>query len=93
MSCCPGGRAQPPAPVDPQPPPLGVRVAAAAAAAVRFALGGMRVLGPAEQQARMAACDGCPWRRGDECRACGCVLSIKSWMPAEHCPHGRWPRA
>ncbi len=73
------------------PPALPAKAWAAMTAVARFALGGLRVLPVEDQQARAAVCEGCPYRRDDQCRACGCVLSIKTWMPAEHCPHGLWP--
>ncbi len=85
----------PPVPAPPNtytPPPLPVRAFAAMTAAARFALGGLRVLSNEDQRARAAVCDGCPHRKGDQCTACGCVLSIKTWMPAEPCPHDLWPK-
>ena len=91
MSCssCPK---YPTPPADHTPPSLPAQAWAAMTAAARFTLGGLRVLPVADQQARVAVCDGCPYRRGDQCTACGCVLSIKTWMPAEHCPHSLWPQ-
>ena len=80
------------APARPSPPPLPARVWSAMSAAARFALGGFRVLSADEQAARAAVCEGCPNRKGDQCTACGCVLSIKTWMPAEHCPRDLWPK-
>ena len=93
MSCdsCPGNRAQTPAPAH-TPPSLPAKVWSAMTAAARFTLGGMRTLSAEQQAARAAVCEGCAHRKGDECTACGCTLSLKTWMPAEHCPHNLWPK-
>ena len=92
MPCdsCPKA-AFPAPPPNQSPPPLTVQAFTAMTAAARFMLGGFRVLPSDEQQRRAAVCEGCPYRKGDQCTACGCVLSIKTWMPAEHCPHNLWP--
>lgn len=90
MACnsCPK---DPAPPTNYTPPSLPSRAFAAMSAAARFALGGFRVLSNEDQQARARVCETCPRRSGDQCTACGCVLSIKTWMPGEHCPQNLWP--
>lgn len=92
MAC--NGCPKPPEPQASQaavPPSFPRQALAVMTAAAKFALGGMRVLSVEDQAARMKACEGCPHKKGDMCASCGCILSIKSWMPGEHCPTGRWP--
>jgi hypothetical protein len=89
---CPHGNTPPAPPPGHTPPSLAAQAFTAMTAAARFALGGFRVLSNEAQAARAQVCEGCPYRRGDQCTACGCTLSIKTWMPAEHCPHDLWPK-
>jgi hypothetical protein len=92
-SSCPGKTQAPPVPEGHQTPGMLHQVSTAMTAAARFVLSGMKTLPMAEQQARMDVCSGCNWKRDDQCLACGCVLSIKSWLPGEFCPHGLWPKS
>lgn len=60
-------------------------------AAVRFVTGGMTTVTSDLQQRRVKTCQGCDQFNGSLCGACGCLISAKSWLPAESCPLQKWP--
>lgn len=73
------------------PPDMVAQLKSATAAFIRFiASGGVRST-KAERAARMDICKICPEHQAGRCQACGCFVSVKSWMPEEHCPLGKWP--
>lgn len=39
---------------------------------------------------RMEICNGCEFRKGEKCRACGCFLALKTSLTTETCPKGKW---
>lgn len=45
-----------------------------------------------EKNKRMAICKGCEFfdELNNVCNKCGCYLSFKTWLKAEHCPIGKW---
>ena len=45
-----------------------------------------------EAERRLDICRSCPFFRKDDerCSKCGCYLSSKTYLKAEHCPVGKW---
>ncbi len=74
----------------PQPPSLTRMVTSATQSAIQFAAGGGKVLRADEQQARMNTCRSCDELAGARCHACGCFVAVKTWLPHERCPLGKW---
>jgi len=62
----------------------------AASAAARFATSGLQRVSAVTRQERLAQCTGCMQFKGTRCAACGCVIAVKNWLPAETCPIGKW---
>ncbi len=57
----------------------------------RYVGSGMRTV-PAEVSARrLKTCADCPHHTGNRCRLCGCFTKLKTQLPHERCPLGRWP--
>jgi hypothetical protein len=75
-----------------QPPSLLTKAASLAAAVVKHAAGGFQQTTPAEFDARLAVCAGCPEFTGNSCRKCGCGLRAKASMRTESCPLAKWPK-
>jgi tetratricopeptide (TPR) repeat protein len=42
------------------------------------------------RQRRLNTCGACPHHTGIRCRLCGCFTHVKTWMPHEACPIGKW---
>lgn len=44
------------------------------------------------QQYRYDICRSCDklYKPTDNCKVCGCLMKIKTWMPAQACPIGKW---
>jgi ferredoxin-thioredoxin reductase catalytic subunit len=61
---------------------------AAARAALAFTRSGGKTVSAEVHQERNAHCLGCIHRDEalNRCKACGCFLYLKTWMPAEKCP-------
>jgi len=82
-----------PVPATPLTPIQKIRNAAKAFAA--FVRSGGKLLDAPTVAARLAVCDGCEHRqrflRVDTCGICSCALRLKSQLPTEHCPKGKWP--
>jgi tetratricopeptide (TPR) repeat protein len=57
---------------------------------LQFAGSGMKTAAPQTQNARLQTCAGCPHHTGVRCRLCGCFTAIKTKMPHESCPIGKW---
>ena len=47
------------------------------------------------QEYRYEICQGCEklYKPTDTCRACGCFMKVKTWMPDKYCPLNKWPKA
>lgn len=61
---------------------------AAAAAAVRYATSAGKTVSQQIHDEREEHCKGCVHHDAalNRCKACGCFLAIKTWLPAEKCP-------
>jgi len=53
---------------------------------------GLQTVPPSVQQQRLQICAGCEHHTGVPCKLCGCFTSVKTWLPHETCPLGKWPR-
>ena len=47
------------------------------------------------QEYRYNICQGCEklYKPTDTCKACGCFMKVKTWMPDQECPLKKWPKA
>jgi tetratricopeptide (TPR) repeat protein len=59
-------------------------------AAGRFIGSGAKTVAPSVREGRLAICGGCEHHTGSRCRLCGCYTQVKTWLPHERCPAGRW---
>jgi hypothetical protein len=79
----------------PEPPVSGPGVLHMAISAVksmtRFLASGAKTVGPDTQRKRLDVCATCPHHTGLRCRVCGCFTGVKTWLPHERCPLGKWP--
>jgi tetratricopeptide (TPR) repeat protein len=57
----------------------------------KFVGSGMKTVPPAVRDERLETCAACEHHTGVRCKLCGCFTAVKSWLPHEHCPIGRWP--
>ena len=55
-----------------------------------FVNDGMTTVDEAQYQRRLEICDGCNQRWNDDCKICGCRLSLKARGRAFSCPLGSW---
>jgi len=55
-----------------------------------FVADGMTTVDEAQYQRRLEICDGCEQRWNDDCKICGCRLSLKARGRAFSCPLGLW---
>lgn len=48
---------------------------------------------PETQQYRYDICKSCEklYKPTDTCKVCGCFMKVKTWMPHQSCPLGKWP--
>jgi tetratricopeptide (TPR) repeat protein len=63
----------------------------AAKALVKFVGSGGQVVGPEVRRRRLEVCDACEHHTGVRCRLCGCYTRVKTRLPYEACPIGKWP--
>lgn len=56
----------------------------------RFLESGLKTAPLDVQRKRLALCAECPQHTGMRCRICGCFTKVKTWLPHERCPIGRW---
>jgi rRNA maturation endonuclease Nob1 len=44
------------------------------------------------QQYRYSICQSCDklYKPTDNCKVCGCFMKVKTWMPYQSCPIGKW---
>jgi len=54
--------------------------------------GGMKNVSDEEYVQRLAVCNGCDYRVGDECEVCGCVISRKARWKSEDCLKEFWEK-
>ncbi len=82
------------APAAPAPREAGwLRKAVSAARALAQYVGsGMKTVCPEERQRRLELCTGCEHHTGVRCRLCGCFTQVKTWLPHEVCPLGKWTK-
>lgn len=73
-----------------EPPTLLGKAANLAGAVVRHVAGGMKTVGQAEADRRLAICRACPLLDGDSCRLCGCDMPTKVTWAEQKCPEGKW---
>jgi hypothetical protein len=67
-------------------------MASAANAAVNFAADGGKMVSVDVRNERQAICNTCPSHDAlNRCKDCGCFLVLKTWLPKEKCPRGKWP--
>ena len=47
------------------------------------------------QEYRFNICQGCDrlYKPTDTCKACGCFMKVKTWLPNQECPLKKWPRS
>jgi tetratricopeptide (TPR) repeat protein len=69
-----------------------LRMALSAAKAMTQFLGsGFKTVPPETHQKRLQTCATCEHHTGLRCKVCGCFTNIKTRMPHEACPIGKWP--
>jgi len=56
----------------------------------RFAADGFQVVDRSTFASRLSNCQTCDELSGAQCRACGCFVHAKAWLPHESCPRGKW---
>jgi hypothetical protein len=64
---------------------------AATSAAKHFVQEGFVIADDAIIKARKAICEGCEFKSGLRCLACGCFVEAKTMLVTETCPKGKWP--
>lgn len=78
----------------PEYPPLAQQAVNALKAAGRFVKSGLKTVGKAEYERRLAICEACDQYDAEKkrCRECGCRTEYKLRMASEHCPlpEPRW---
>lgn len=65
----------------------------AAKSLTQFLGAGFRTVNAATQQQRLRQCADCVQHTGLRCKACGCFTNVKTRLPHESCPLGKWPAA
>ena len=47
------------------------------------------------QEYRYGICQGCEklYKPTDTCKACGCFMKVKTWIPNQECPLKKWSKA
>jgi positive regulator of sigma E activity len=66
--------------------------ASAALAATNFVASGGKTVSGEVHAERQSTCSTCPSHNAtaNRCNECGCFLQLKTWLPAEQCPLGKW---
>lgn len=72
-----------------KPTPVGM-ARSAAKAGVGFVLDGLKTVERAEHERRIVVCSACQDLVGGRCKRCGCYMTLKAWLPKQHCPKGAW---
>jgi hypothetical protein len=72
-------------------PPITTQVWNVTTALASFVGDGFKTVTTEQYQARLDICDGCEFRTGNRCNACGCYLSLKAKGRAFQCPKNKWP--
>lgn len=75
-----------------KPPTLLEMMASAATAAANFAISGGKTIAKEAQEIRQSTCNTCPSHdsTANRCNECGCFLQLKTYLPDEKCPAGKW---
>jgi hypothetical protein len=77
--------------VAPSRPTLTQMARSATRSAMQFAAGGGKVTSAELHQIRLDTCRSCEQLAGARCQACSCFVAVKTWLPHENCPLGKWP--
>lgn len=56
----------------------------------KFVGAGLKTVPPAVRDERLQTCASCEHHTGVRCKLCGCFTAVKSWLPHERCPIGKW---
>jgi tetratricopeptide (TPR) repeat protein len=64
----------------------------AARSMTKFLGSGMKTVTNEARHKRLQTCQTCEHYTGLRCRVCGCFVNVKSRMPHEDCPIGKWPK-
>lgn len=74
------------------PPSITTQATTAIQAGAAFLQSGGKWVTREVREDRLSECRACPVFKPPtrQCGDCGCFLSIKSWLPAEKCPRGKW---
>jgi len=56
----------------------------------QFAADGFQIVDRSAFASRLSVCQICEELSGAQCRACGCFVHAKAWLPHESCPRGKW---
>jgi hypothetical protein len=71
-----------------------LRMALSAAKSMATFLGaGLKTVPAETQRKRLQTCASCEHHTGLRCKVCGCFTNLKTRMPHEECPIGKWPPA
>lgn len=62
----------------------------AARAATQFIGSGFKRVASEEREQRLSTCTLCSEFFSGRCRKCGCYMVLKTWLPLQHCPIGKW---
>jgi tetratricopeptide (TPR) repeat protein len=85
------GRPSPGAPYGPAAGPGILRMALGAAESLaKFARARFQTVPAETRRRRLQTCAACPHHTGLRCKVCGCFTDIKSRLPHEECPIGKW---
>jgi tetratricopeptide (TPR) repeat protein len=86
------GGPSPDAPYGPAAGPGILRMALSAAESLaKFARARFQTAPAETRRRRLQTCAGCHQHTGLRCKVCGCFTDIKSRLPHEECPIGKWP--
>ena len=72
------------------PPNISKQVKTVSAAAIQFARSGFKRVTQEEHDARLEQCAGCTEFKKGRCMRCGCYMTLKAWLPQQHCLLGKW---
>ncbi|TMQ34355.1 MAG: tetratricopeptide repeat protein [Planctomycetota bacterium] len=64
----------------------------AARSMTKFLGSGMKTVTNEARHKRLQTCQTCEHFTGLRCRVCGCFVNVKSRLPHEDCPIGKWPK-
>jgi tetratricopeptide (TPR) repeat protein len=85
------GQTSTPAPAPAAGPNLLYMAISAARSMTKFLKSRMQTVTAETRQKRLRTCASCEHHTGTRCRICGCFTNLKTWLPHEDCPIGKWP--